>query len=218
MDQVILGGCVVVWGVVHSWLATTRMKNLTASKLGGRAARVYRLAYNVFSLISFAPIALLMRGMPDRLLYRVPMPWALILLAGQALAALLIVAALLQTDILHFGGLSQMLGRQSSTGMISTGFYRLVRHPLYLFGLLILWLTPFMSLNQLTVYAVLTAYLFVGARLEEGIRGSRMTACITPSCGARCPRTSALPLQTTTSRSRRPHSWRTPRPSRFSCW
>jgi protein-S-isoprenylcysteine O-methyltransferase Ste14 len=42
-----------------------------------------------------------------------------------------------------------------------------VRHPLYLFGLLILWLTPFMTANMLVVYIGLTIYLLVGAYFEE---------------------------------------------------
>ena len=48
-----------------------------------------------------------------------------------------------------------------------TGFYALVRHPLYLFGLIFLWFSPQMSANQLVFTIVSSAYLFVGALLEE---------------------------------------------------
>jgi protein-S-isoprenylcysteine O-methyltransferase Ste14 len=131
------------------------MKELVSRRLGASSTRAYRLAYNAFSVLSLAPVALLMRATPDRWLYRVEMPWTAILVGGQAVAVILMLAALLQTDTLHFAGLSQLIGPTTSATLVTTGFYGMVRHPLYLFGLLIMWLTPFMSLNQLTVYAVL---------------------------------------------------------------
>jgi len=167
METIILGGAVALWAVVHSWLASTKIKELARTWLGARAARVYRLAYNVVSVLTLAPIALMMRSLPDRFLYRVHVPWAFLLVGGQAVIVFLLVLALLQTDTLYFAGISQLLARKTSSGMVTTGFYRLVRHPLYLFGLLILWLTPFMTLNQLTVNIVLTTYLFIGPILEE---------------------------------------------------
>ena len=47
------------------------------------------------------------------------------------------------------------------------GPYRWVRHPLYTGGLLLIWLTPVLTLNLLTLFVMLTIYLIVGARLEE---------------------------------------------------
>ncbi|MFH1185345.1 MAG: isoprenylcysteine carboxylmethyltransferase family protein [Chloroflexota bacterium] len=167
MEILILGGAVSLWAAIHSWLASSRMKELARRKLGDHTVRAYRLAYNVFSVVTLAPIALLMRALPDRPLYSVDMPWALVMLGGQAISALLLILALLQTDTLHFAGISQLLAGKPSSGMVTTGFYGLVRHPLYLFGLLILWLTPHMTVSVLTVYSVLTIYLFVGALLEE---------------------------------------------------
>ena len=41
------------------------------------------------------------------------------------------------------------------------------RHPLYLGGLLILWCSPVMTANLLVLYATLSVYLVIGARLEE---------------------------------------------------
>ena len=42
-----------------------------------------------------------------------------------------------------------------------------MRHPLYLFGLMFLWFSPAMTVNQLVVTIVFTAYLFIGPLLEE---------------------------------------------------
>jgi protein-S-isoprenylcysteine O-methyltransferase Ste14 len=89
------------------------------------------------------------------------------MLGGQAASLVLLFLAFLQTGPLAFVGIAQLAGERSSSGLATTGFYGLVRHPLYLFGLILLWLTPSMSVNQLTVSTVLTVYLFVGAILEE---------------------------------------------------
>jgi protein-S-isoprenylcysteine O-methyltransferase Ste14 len=47
------------------------------------------------------------------------------------------------------------------------GFYCYVRHPIYSFSLLLLWLTPAMTVNLLTVYVLTTLYFYVGSLHEE---------------------------------------------------
>lgn len=167
MQALALAGAVGLWAAVHSWLASIRMKDLARRHLGGAGARAYRLFYNVFSLVSLIPILLMWRVLPDRGLYDVAAPWAYLMLAGQAASLVLLFLAFLQTGPLAFAGIAQLMSEEASSGLTTTGFYGLVRHPLYLFGLIFLWLTPSMTVNQLTVSAVLTIYLFVGAILEE---------------------------------------------------
>jgi protein-S-isoprenylcysteine O-methyltransferase Ste14 len=167
MQALILVGAVALWAAIHSWLASSGMKRFARRQLGEAGARAYRLFYNAFSVVSVVPILVLWRGMPDRVLYSVGSPWSTIMLGGQAAALVLLFLAFLQTGALAFAGIAQLLGDKASSGLTTTGFYGLVRHPLYLFGLILLWLTPSMSVNQLAVSAVLTIYLFVGARLEE---------------------------------------------------
>jgi protein-S-isoprenylcysteine O-methyltransferase Ste14 len=45
--------------------------------------------------------------------------------------------------------------------------YRIVRHPIYLGWLLILWASPVMTVSHLVAALGLTLYIFVGVRLEE---------------------------------------------------
>ena len=158
---------ILLWGVVHSVTASLGFKDFLRRALGGGFMRYYRLIYNIFSVVSFAPILYLMVVLPDREVYQVPAPWNTLMLAGQGLAALFLLTAVLQTDTLSFVGFRQLFEEEKPGKLITRGFYCIVRHPLYTFGLLILWLTPDMSVNSLTVYFSLTVYILVGAWFEE---------------------------------------------------
>ena len=158
---------IAVWGIVHSILASTKFKEFLRGLLGERLMVAYRLAYNLFALLSFVPIYLLVQILPDRKLYSVSAPWMYMMLAGQGLAALLLLLSFLQTGPLSFVGLSQFWEGKKPSALVTGGMYRFVRHPLYLFSLLILWLSPVMTVNNLIFYASLTAYIFIGAYFEE---------------------------------------------------
>jgi len=158
---------IAVWGVIHSLLASLGFKSLLRRSMGDGFMRFYRLLYNVFAVISIVPVLYLLASLPDRPLYQASAPWNYLMLAGQAISALLLVAAVLQTDILSFAGLRQLVEEERTGDLVTGGLYRSVRHPLYTFSLLILWLAPSMSLNSFVVYAGLTVYVLVGIFFEE---------------------------------------------------
>jgi protein-S-isoprenylcysteine O-methyltransferase Ste14 len=134
---------------------------------GAGFARLYRLGYNAFAVVSFAPILYLMAALPNRLVYEIPAPWNVLLFGGQLLSALFLLVSLLQTDVLAFAGLRQLFDEKDNATLVTRGFYRIVRHPLYTFSLLFIWLTPVMTQNSLTVYFGATVYTLVGAYFEE---------------------------------------------------
>ena len=158
---------IVLWGVVHSVMASLGFKQLLQNTLGDGTMRFYRLFYNVFSAISFMPILYLMATLPNKDLYQVSSPWNYVMLAGQGISTLLLIVAVLQTDTLSFVGLRQLFSDEKNGKLVTSGLYRFVRHPLYTFGLLILWLSPNMTLNSLVFYTSLTVYILVGAYFEE---------------------------------------------------
>ncbi len=149
---------IVLWGALHSWLASLGVEDAARRRFGDRASRLYRLAYNIFSVVTFAPILLLVGLLPDRVLYVVPPPWRYLMLAGELAALLCLILVLLQVDAASFIGFRQLLQGERRPRLVTSGFYRWVRHPLYLFGLLILWLTPTMTLNLLVADLAMTAY------------------------------------------------------------
>lgn len=158
---------IIVWGIVHSVAASIGFKDLLQRAFGAGWMRGYRLFYNVFSALSFAPILYLMVVLPDRDLYQVSGLWRNLMLAGQGLSALLLLVSVLQTDVLSFVGLRQFVRDEREDRLVTGGLYGLVRHPLYLFGLLFIWLSPEVTINSLVMYVSLTFYILVGAYFEE---------------------------------------------------
>lgn len=165
MSALVILCALAVWGGMHSMLAAEAVKKKLALRVAGRD--FYRLAYNVFSVVSFAPILWLAAVLPDRLLYEVGQPWRMVMRGGQGLAVALLGVAFMQTGALAFIGVRQVLNPGEKGGLVVRGLYRLVRHPLYTFSLLALWLNPVMSVNNLTLYLGATAYIWIGAQLEE---------------------------------------------------
>lgn len=172
---------VAAYGCMHSLLAARWVKSFAARLLGEPSRRGYRLAYNALAVIALLPILALPARDPGRLLYVFPWPWAGLALFGQGLALLGGIAALWHTDLLHFLGLRQILenpkppsSQPSTTGaearpprLVVHGLYRRVRHPLYSFLLVFLWLTPVMTTSLLALDLGLSAYLVVGSAFEE---------------------------------------------------
>ena len=158
---------VALWGIVHSLLASVGVKNFLRRILGDRFMKFYRLLYNVFAVVSIAPVLYLMISLPDKTLYQVPTPWNYFMLAGQGLSVLFLFVAVLQTDLLSFAGLRQLVQEEKAGNLVTSGLYRSVRHPLYTFSLLILWLSPSMSINSFIVYSALTIYILIGIVFEE---------------------------------------------------
>ncbi len=166
-------GYAALYGVVHSWLASQRMKDWTRQAFGPTTDRWYRFAYNLVGGVTFVPLLLMLVWLPDRALYTLPPPWLWLALLGQLVAALGIGYGLWLTNMWHFLGLCQLLdmpedGRLNcKPPMVISGLYRWVRHPLYFLGLVFIWLTPQMTANRLALIAVLSLYLYVGTFFEE---------------------------------------------------
>ena len=167
-DALIIAAAVIAYGILHSLLASTAGKAWFRRILGPGVDRFYRLAYNAVAIVSFLPVLALLAWRPGPIIYRFPSPWNVLALAGQVLAAALLAVGLAQTDAWSFLGLRQLAGgNRGPSGLITSGLYRWVRHPLYSAGLLFLWLTPVMTSGLLTLNLVLTVYVLVGSQLEE---------------------------------------------------
>ncbi|MDP2993879.1 MAG: isoprenylcysteine carboxylmethyltransferase family protein [Anaerolineales bacterium] len=158
---------VLLWGLLHSLLASLKAKELARRWLGDRPARFYRLGYNVFAGVSFLPVLAVMFLVSDRTLYLVPLPWLLFLVAGELLAVAVLVVGFLQTDAWEFLGLRQLGESDRPSKLTTSGLYHYVRHPLYAAGLAFIWLMPLMTVSVLAINIALTVYVITGAYFEE---------------------------------------------------
>jgi protein-S-isoprenylcysteine O-methyltransferase Ste14 len=169
---------VLIWGFIHSFLASPRIKELFQGWLGKDLARYYRLVYNFLAGLSFLPVLVIAAVTPDRKLYSVPLPWSALMVIGECLAVVALLMGFRQTDTWEFIGLRQLKGTAESRfpdgpvetvqgNLVTSGLYRYVRHPLYSAGLAFIWLLPHMTVNVLAINIALTVYLVVGTYIEE---------------------------------------------------
>ncbi len=173
-NVVIMTVVFLVWAVVHSILADYRVKAWFRMRCGDRAYRWYRLGYNLFAALSFIPVLLAYGLLPDRLIWRAPLPWRWIMLAIQGLGLVGIVGAVFHTHVGEFAGVTQLTpgyNPHRKEPMRLTGLYCVVRHPIYFFGLLLVWFSPDITLNGLAFAILATLYFIFGAMHEEtGLR------------------------------------------------
>ncbi|MBW7917959.1 MAG: isoprenylcysteine carboxylmethyltransferase family protein [Anaerolineales bacterium] len=157
----------LLWGLVHSILASLRFKSFLSNLLGDAPMRGYRLAFNVFSFLTFLPILYLVAALPDARLYSVSAPLSYAMMFGQGVMVILLIVGVFQTGMLTFAGLRQLIEGERPPKFITNGLYRFVRHPLYTAGILFLWLSPQVTVNSFTLYIAAMIYIFIGAYFEE---------------------------------------------------
>ena len=167
LSPLVIPVAVFVYGFIHSVMAATGFKQLVYRTFGDGAKRFYRLFYSLFSAITLLPVLALVILIPDKSLYTIPTPWIFLTIMLQALSALLLLYSLRQTGALQFVGVTQAFGRKHKDDLNTGGLYRFIRHPLYAFSLVFIWLTPVMTRNLLLLYAALTVYVIAGAIVEE---------------------------------------------------
>ncbi|MBG0787900.1 MAG: isoprenylcysteine carboxylmethyltransferase family protein [Anaerolineaceae bacterium] len=157
------------WGALHSWLASLAVKHFAREKLGPKADRYYRLFFVLAAVLTLTPVLALVVYLPARVLWVIPTPWLFLTLIVQFLAIILMVATTLETDVMAFAGIRQVLHPDLDVeeALVVKGFYRYVRHPLYFFSIIIFWLFPYMTDLTLAFFLAGTLYFLIGTIPEE---------------------------------------------------
>ena len=159
---------VVIYGAVHSILASRRVKSWSEQLFGRWHDRFYRLFFNLVGTVTFVPVLAVAGLTPSNFLYRIPPPWLWLTTTLQLASVAALLFGLMQTDPLEFLGIRQAMGQTgSSAQLVRSGLYRWVRHPLYTAGLIFIWLIPVMTSNILALNVGITLYLYIGSIFEE---------------------------------------------------
>jgi protein-S-isoprenylcysteine O-methyltransferase Ste14 len=166
---------ILVYGAFHSLLAAFGVKTFFMNVLGQRAyLGLYRLFFNAVAVVTLLPIFGYMAVAPGDTIWSVDAPWSYGLLALQAAGLLGLTISLLQIDWQRFAGLREFAAWLSGDPLplppeeLQTGgVYALMRHPLYLFSLLLIWPIPAMSAALLGFNIGATVYFVIGSLLEE---------------------------------------------------
>jgi methanethiol S-methyltransferase len=101
---------------------------------------------------------------PGRVLYVIPFPWIWLFFLAQLLVGIGFLRAFLAAPH-RFLIRDQLSGPHGPDRLPlgTKGIYCWIRDPFLLSGLLLIWLTPFMTENLFLVYLITTVFLFLGS-------------------------------------------------------
>lgn len=165
----------IAYGAIHSLLAATSTKRFARFLMGERVFEgLYRLFFNAVAVVLLLPIVWIIFFEPGDTVWRVYFPLNVLFLLIQGIGVVGLLVSLLQIDGNRFLGVSQALrwiaGRRlplPSERLATSGVYALVRHPLYVFSLMIIWPVGTMSASWLGFSVAATLYFLAGSVLEE---------------------------------------------------
>ena len=170
----------LTFALIHSITVSHWFKDLCRKVLGETFMRVwYRFLYTGVSGITAAVALYLIAQPPDRILWEPPV-WLRWLLRGVQLAGLLFGAQAFQyLDKWEFMGFRQVwryvtkgevagnLEGLTDRELVTTGVYGIVRHPLYVAGIIIFTFSPVITVNGLTLTVLADLYFLFGMFIEE---------------------------------------------------
>ena len=159
------------WCALHSALISIPVTEYMKRKLG-HGFRFYRLLYNAFSLLTLGPILFYSISIRQEAIFQWEGPLVIIQYLLLAASIGLIMIGGRNYSLFQFLGIAQIrtgganLSLSENKQFVVSGIHRMIRHPWYLAGILIVWardLGPSAILNNL----VIDSYFIIGAILEE---------------------------------------------------
>lgn len=111
-----------------------------------------------------SPLAYLLYKNPGEIIYIVPSPWRWVMVGGQLIAGILMIRAFADAPQ-RFRIRAQLSASNTpEAGSLNIrGVYRWIRDPFLLSGIIIMALTPFMTVNLLFIYILTIIYLYLGS-------------------------------------------------------
>ena len=176
---------VTVLAAIHSLLASKPAKGWARRIAGARYRNgLYRLAYNVKSVLLLAWATWWFLRLPDRQIYRVKAPWSWLFRVGQIASLGVLLSAVRTIGVLDFAGISQLrnllagidpdsepeaqgppLGADGE--IVAARVFRFTRHPSNLGVLGLFLFFPRITVNRLTLATLIALYVLFGSLHEE---------------------------------------------------
>ena len=158
----------VLWCTLHSTLISTTVTDFAKKKLGG-SFRFYRLFYNVVSLVTLIPLVYYSHMLREAPVFRWEGPLVIVQVFLLVVSIYLFVSGGRHYSWARFLGISQVKAGSSladSSTFVVSGIHRIIRHPWYLGGILIVWAQD-LSVSTILINMILNVYFIVGSFLEE---------------------------------------------------
>ena len=164
LSTIILVFNLVAFASVHSLMASLSFKRLIVRVLGSWSDILYLPVYSLIAMLTISPLVYLLYKKPGRLLYKIPSPWSWLMVGGQVIASIASPKALLDGSH-RFKIHSQLAGPNApkATPLNIRGIYRWVRDLFLLSALIMMLLTPLMTVNRLIIYFLTAIYLYLGS-------------------------------------------------------
>jgi protein-S-isoprenylcysteine O-methyltransferase Ste14 len=164
-----------IYGAVHSLLANRGTWALFADRFGQRTAHgLYRPLYNALAVFTLLPVLWLVGIDDNDPAWVWGEDWHPILTAIRVIGLAGLAVSLLQIDLLRFAGLRQFRAYIQGSALPlppeplqTKGVFSFVRHPLYLFSLMVLWPVASMGSAYFGFCLGATLYLTLGSLVEE---------------------------------------------------
>jgi steroid 5-alpha reductase family enzyme len=170
----------LLFAAIHSITVSFWFKGICQAVLGETFMRVlYRFLYNMISVATVLVVFTIIRNVPDEVIWMPPngLRWTM---QGIQTAGLLFgVSAFRHMDTGEFMGWRQVwrfLKRKETAGniegltergLVTTGVYGIVRHPMYLAGIIIVTFSPVITVNGATFTVLADLYFLFGMLIEE---------------------------------------------------
>ena len=173
-------GIFVAFAFIHSLCVQDSIKGLVRNWFGEAFVKsFYRLSYTFFSALTTCGAFALIYTLDDHVLFKGPALFRWLMHMVQLSGLIVAILTFKVLDLWEFLGFRQawryVKGEAPSGNgegltvdrLITWGAYGLVRHPLYLAGIIIFTFGPNITRNWLTVAILADAYFIYGAVAEE---------------------------------------------------
>lgn len=183
---------VIAFAAIHSVLASRMAKKTVARLVGERTSNgVYRFGFVTQSVATTVVAVKSFLRLPDRTLYEVKAPFAILLWMIQILSLALLGTAVGVVGLDRISGVAQLQSFargetpeampeaqgppvDNETGQFSArGPFRYIRHPDNLPIITLLWSFPRMTVNRLTLAVLVSIYAVLGSWHEDSRLRSR---------------------------------------------